>query len=104
MIDPKKLEQFVQQVEAVLPQGIANVRVDASKNLRVVIASVLSKMDMVTREEFDIQQAVLLRTREKLEALEDRVNALETAGLPGTLDEKHKTPPHDPNTNPKTQQ
>jgi hypothetical protein len=50
---------------------------DLEKNLRAVLQSVFSKLDLVTREEFDVQQAVLLRTREKLEALEAKVAALE---------------------------
>ncbi len=87
MIDPKKLEQFAQQVEAMLPQGMVNARADMSKNLRAVIASVLSKMDLVTREEFDIQQAVLARTREKLEALEKRVKELDDTVLTKAPDE-----------------
>jgi ubiquinone biosynthesis accessory factor UbiK len=50
---------------------------DIEKNLRAVLQGVFAKLDLVTREEFDIQQAVLLRTREKLEALEATVARLE---------------------------
>jgi BMFP domain-containing protein YqiC len=50
---------------------------DVEKNLRAVLQGAFAKLDLVTREEFDIQQAVLLRTREKLEALEARVARLE---------------------------
>jgi hypothetical protein len=56
---------------------------DAEKNLKAMLTSALAKLDLVTREEFDIQAGVLLRTREKLEALEERVTALEArAGSP----------------------
>ena len=52
---------------------------DIEKNLRAVLQSVFAKLDLVTREEFDVQQAVLLRTREKLEALEAKVTDMEKA-------------------------
>ena len=50
---------------------------DVEQNLRALIQSLLQKLDLVTREEFDVQQQVLLRTREQLQALEARVVALE---------------------------
>lgn len=50
---------------------------DLEKNLRAVLQGVFAKLDLVTREEFDVQQAVLLKTREKLEALEAKVARLE---------------------------
>lgn len=55
---------------------------DIEKNLRAVLQGVFAKLDLVTREEFDVQQAVLLRTREKLDALEVKVATLES--LTGT--------------------
>ena len=53
------------------------------KNLRVLLAGVFARLDLVGREEFDIQQEVLKRTREQLTALEERLTALETAGEKG---------------------
>jgi len=53
------------------------VREDLEQNFRSVLQSSLSRLDLVTREEFDVQQAVLARTREKLEALELRLESLE---------------------------
>ena len=50
---------------------------DAEKNVKAMVTGALGRLDLVTREEFDIQAAVLLRTREKLEALEARVAELE---------------------------
>lgn len=50
---------------------------DAEQNVRALIQGLLQKLDLVTREEFDVQQQVLLRTREQLQALEQRVVALE---------------------------
>ena len=55
---------------------------DLDKNMRAALASALGKLDLVTREEFDIQKQVLARTREKLEALEMRVAELETRLAP----------------------
>lgn len=56
---------------------------DAEKNVKAMVAGALGRLDLVTREEFDIQAGVLLRTREKLEALEARVAELEArAGTP----------------------
>ncbi|MEO8158295.1 MAG: accessory factor UbiK family protein [Betaproteobacteria bacterium] len=52
---------------------------DIEKNLRALLSSAFSRLDLVTREEFDIQQAVLARTREKLEHMEVRVAELEKA-------------------------
>jgi BMFP domain-containing protein YqiC len=53
---------------------------DLEKNLRTVLAGFFARLDLVTREEFDVQRQVLLRTREKLERLEARVAELEQRG------------------------
>ena len=50
---------------------------DVEKNLRALLSSALSRLDLVTREEFDIQQQLLVRTREKLQQMEDRVAEME---------------------------
>lgn len=55
---------------------------DAEKNVKAMLTSALAKLDLVTREEFDIQKDVLARTREKLEALEARVAELEARAEP----------------------
>lgn len=51
---------------------------DAEKNIKAMVAGALGRLDLVTREEFDVQAALLLRTRERLEALEARVAELES--------------------------
>lgn len=68
------LNRLFGAVSTVLPQEL---RDDTRNNVRAAMADALSRMDIVTREEFDIQRAVLQRTREKLEALEARVAAME---------------------------
>ena len=55
-----------------------------ASQIKAVIEAALKKLNLVTREEFDAQQAVLLRTREKLDALEAKIEALETKDTPST--------------------
>ena len=76
MLNPKKIEEIIQQVQNNLPQGIKDIGNDVESKLKQVLQALLAKLDVVTREEFDIQTQVLLRTREKLTALEARVDAL----------------------------
>lgn len=76
MLDPKILEEFSAKMSALLANSPAR---DIEKNAKAVLSGVFSKLDLVTREEFDIQSQVLARMREKLKALEARVDALEKA-------------------------
>ena len=55
-----------------VPEGLRSMRKDLEEDFRSVLAAGLGKLDLVTREEFEVQEAVLARTREKLEALEKR--------------------------------
>lgn len=71
------IENLARKLADSLPQGLRSVREDLEENFRSVLRSGLSKLDLVTREEFDVQEAVLARTREKLEALEKRLDDLE---------------------------
>lgn len=77
MLDPKKLEEIAKQLADALPSGVKNVAEEAESKMKQVLQAQLSKLDVVTREEFDIQSQVLIRTREKLEALESRLAKLE---------------------------
>jgi BMFP domain-containing protein YqiC len=76
-LDPKKFDELARSVLDKLPAGFQTMQQDMEKNLRAALQSVLSKMDLVTRDEFEVQSAVLQRSREKLEALETRVAELE---------------------------
>ncbi|NDL63608.1 ubiquinone biosynthesis accessory factor UbiK [Acerihabitans arboris] len=78
MIDTKKIEQLARQIHESLPKGIRDLGDDVDKKIRQVLQSQFSRMDLISREEFDVQTQVLLRTREKLNQLELRINALET--------------------------
>ncbi|MDD3482527.1 accessory factor UbiK family protein [Azovibrio restrictus] len=76
MFDPKVLEDFSNKISALIAASPAK---DVEKNVRALMGSFFTKMDLVTREEFDIQAQVLARTREKLQALEARLEILEKA-------------------------
>jgi BMFP domain-containing protein YqiC len=74
MLDPKLLEDLSAKVSALL----ANTPVaDFEKNLRAVLAAQFSKLDLVTRDDFEIQKALLSRAQERLAALEQRLAELE---------------------------
>ena len=77
MLNQKIIDEVTAKLKDVFG---ASPAADIEKNLRAVLQSVFAKLDLVTREEFDVQQAVLLRTREKLEALEAKVALLEASG------------------------
>ena len=78
MLDPKKIEEVMTSISSALPAGLGNMKDDVEKNVRSALSATFAKLDLVTREEFDIQTQVLHRTREKLEQLEQHVAALET--------------------------
>ena len=78
MLSPQELLSTIhQQVTQILPDVGKSAQEDISAQLKIMVGSVISKLDLVSREEFDTQQAVLMHTREKLEALEKRFDALE---------------------------
>ncbi len=68
---------FFKQVTEALPQSLSSLHEDLEKNLRVALDSALRKMNLVTREEFEVQNAMLKRTRARLETLEAQLAALE---------------------------
>ena len=76
MLDPKTLEDIGAKMSALLANSPAK---DIEKNAKAMMGGLFAKLDLVTREEFDVQAQVLARTREKLQALEARVDALEKA-------------------------
>ncbi|WP_020394756.1 accessory factor UbiK family protein [Thiolinea disciformis] len=83
------LDEMMKKFSDMLPENIRNTQQDIEKNVRSLFESGLQKMNLVTREEFDIQSAVLQRTREKLEALEARVAQMENAHAASSAAEKH---------------
>jgi hypothetical protein len=78
-MDPKRIDELARRLAAVLPEGINDLRTDMERNFRAVLQGTLARMDVVTREEFDVQAGVLARTREKVEQLLQRLEELEKA-------------------------
>jgi len=77
-MDPiDQLDTLAKRLSSLIPEPLQATQQDIESNLRSGLESGLRKMNLVTREEFDVQNAVLLRTREKLEALEKRISELE---------------------------
>ncbi|MCC7330501.1 MAG: accessory factor UbiK family protein [Gammaproteobacteria bacterium] len=77
-MDTKLIEELARKLARSLPPGMQALQADLEKNFRVVLAGGLARMNLVTREEFDVQQRVLERSREKLKALEARIAELES--------------------------
>ena len=79
MLDPKALDELSRRVLAAVPPGLEQLSADARNNAGAALSAALAKARLVTREEFDVQSAVLARTRQKLDALERTVAELEEA-------------------------
>lgn len=79
MLDPKLLDDLSRRLAENVPRGLQDLQEDLQRNLRAGVESALGKLNLVTREEFEVQQAVLQRTREKLQALEARIAKLEAS-------------------------
>lgn len=77
MPDQPFIDRLMADISRHLPTDLGGLRSEVERNVRSVLAETVSRMDLITREEFDIQQQVLIRTREKLEALEKQVAELE---------------------------
>lgn len=77
MMDPKNLDDLAQRLADSVPSGLRILQDDVKRNLRATLEAGLARLDLVTREEFDVQAAVLARTREKLEALQGQIIELE---------------------------
>ncbi len=73
------LDDLARRLRDLIASGPAQ---DVQRNVRAAIGAALQRMDLVTRDEFDVQSAVLARTREKLELLEARVADLERSAAP----------------------
>lgn len=77
MLDPKKLEEIAKNISNAIPPGVKTMAGEAEERVKTILQAQLQKLDFVSREEFDVQSQVLIRTREKLEALEARLAELE---------------------------
>ena len=92
MIDLAQLDELARRLSSLVPPGLREGREELQQNFKSVLQAGLGKLDLVTREEFEVQRAVLARTREKLEALERDLTAL-SGETPAA--QSHNTPqPH----------
>ena len=82
MIDLSHIDDLARRLGSLVPPGLREGREEMQENFKSVLQAGLSRLELVTREEFEVQRAVLLRTREKLEALERAVAALDTGATP----------------------
>lgn len=74
----ESIENLARKLADSVPEGLRSMREDLEHSFRDVLQTGISKLDLVTREEFEVQEAVLLRTREKLEGLEQRLKEMES--------------------------
>ena len=77
MIEPKMFDDLARKLADSVPSGVRVLQQDLEKNFHATLQSAFTKMDLVTREEFEVQTALLARTREKLDKLEKLVASLE---------------------------
>jgi ubiquinone biosynthesis accessory factor UbiK len=77
MLNPDIFDDIVKRLSAIIPPSLQHLRSDLEQNFRSILQSSFSKLDLVTREEFDTQVHVLARTRAKLEQLERQIATLE---------------------------
>lgn len=77
MFDTKSIEDIANRLASALPPGLNHLKEDMEKNFHAILQNALGKLDLVTREEFDVQKAVLAKTRSKLDDLEKRVAEME---------------------------
>lgn len=77
MIEPSKIDDLVNSLSRLLPPGVEALKDEFKKNAKAAIQGAFERLNLVSREEFDIQTAVLTRTREKLEAMEQQLAELE---------------------------
>lgn len=84
-MDPRFIDDLARRLSAAVPESLTAARRDLEANFKAVLQSGLARLDLVTRQEFDVQAGVLRRTREKLEVLDARLAAFEAQkDKPGT--------------------
>ncbi|MCP0913208.1 MULTISPECIES: ubiquinone biosynthesis accessory factor UbiK [Legionella] len=76
MFDPKQFEDLAKKLYSSLPSSLQNFENEIQQKFKEILQSAFTHMDLVTRDEFDVQTKVLARTREKLDALQQQVNTL----------------------------
>lgn len=79
MLEPNRIEDLAGKLASLLPPGLKTLRAELEDNFRAVLRANLEKLDLVSRERFEVQAELLARTQAKLKKLEDRVKTLETS-------------------------
>ena len=77
MLDPKILDDLAKKLADSVPASIRELQRDMEKNFHATLQATFNKLDLVTREEFEVQSAVLARTRAKVDALQHQIDHLE---------------------------
>jgi hypothetical protein len=77
MFDPKAIDDIASRLAGAIPPGLNNLKEDLEKTFHAILQGALGKLDLVTREEFEVQKLVLAKTRSKLEDMEKRVTEME---------------------------
>ncbi|WP_028388123.1 ubiquinone biosynthesis accessory factor UbiK [Legionella fairfieldensis] len=85
MFDPKQFDDLARKLFASLPASLQDFEKEIQQKFKDILQATFARMDLVTREEFDIQTKVLGRTREKLDELQAKVDALIAAKGKKTL-------------------
>jgi BMFP domain-containing protein YqiC len=81
MFDPKAIDDLANRLAGAIPPGLQHVKEDLEKTFHAILQSALGKLDLVSREEFEVQKLVLSKTRVKLDDLEKRVAEIEQRTL-----------------------
>lgn len=77
MFDTKIIDDIANRLANAMPPSLNHLKKDMEKNFHAILQSALSRLDLVSREEFEVQKAVLAKTRQKFEALEQRIAEME---------------------------
>lgn len=81
-MDPRFIDDLARKLSESVPAGLRGLQRDLEGNFKAVLRSALAKLDLVTREEFEVQSEVLARTRARLKEFETRIAAMEKASRP----------------------
>ncbi|MCB1921018.1 MAG: accessory factor UbiK family protein [Candidatus Competibacteraceae bacterium] len=96
MIDPKAIDDLAKRFVEALPPGFRQFQADMEKNFHAALQTTFAKLELVTREEFEVQQEVLARTRAKLDELEKQMADLENKAVGGGKRRKTAEKPAEP--------
>ena len=73
MLNSDKLIELVEKISNLIPEGSQELKEEMKNNIRIILEDYLQKLNLVSREEFDTQKEVLLKTRLKIEELEKKI-------------------------------